>query len=507
MAVNQLKSGVFLSYLSLALNMMIGLLYTPYMLRMLGQSEYGLYSLATSLVAYLTVLDLGFGNAIIRYTSKFRTENKIREQEEMFGIFFLLYIGIGVVVIGMGLALYANVEKLFAATMTQSEKERIRILLLLMTFNLAFTFPMSIWGAIMTAYERFVFLRVVSIIRNILNPLVMIVLLSVGYKAVAMVMVATLFNGITLCINGWYCYYKLGLKIRLARFKWGFLKEVSIYSFWIFLNAIMDRVYWGTSQFILGFYCGVESVAVYSVAMQIKDIFFMFSTVIVGVFLPKMTSMIAWGASTSEISDLFIRTGRIQYMIMGFILASFILFGHPFIILWAGVGYGEAYYIALLLFIPASIPLIQNLGITILMARNQMRFRSLTYLFITLCSLFAQLELAKRFGGIGCAVGVGIALIIGQGVIMNLYYHKVQEIDMAAFWGEIGKMSIVPFVMTMIAWVVLKQFVLYKLPGLITSIALFSLVYIVIFYRFGLNNYERDLLGTPIRRTYKKIFG
>lgn len=100
--MNQLKAGAALSYVSIGLNMMVGLIYTPYMLRMLGQSEYGLYSLAASIVAYLTVLDLGFGNAIVRYTAKFRAEGKERKQQEMFGMFFLLYIGIGLIAIVAG---------------------------------------------------------------------------------------------------------------------------------------------------------------------------------------------------------------------------------------------------------------------------------------------------------------------------------------------------------------------------------------------------------------------
>jgi O-antigen/teichoic acid export membrane protein len=80
MKINQLKAGAVLSYAILGLNNVIGLLYTPYMLRMMGQSEYGLYSLVASVVAYLTILDLGFGNAIIRYTAKFRAEGKTEEQ-------------------------------------------------------------------------------------------------------------------------------------------------------------------------------------------------------------------------------------------------------------------------------------------------------------------------------------------------------------------------------------------------------------------------------------------
>lgn len=64
--MNELKAGAILNYIAICLNMVVGLIYTPFMLRMLGQSEYGLYSLASSVIAYLAVLDLGFGNAIIR---------------------------------------------------------------------------------------------------------------------------------------------------------------------------------------------------------------------------------------------------------------------------------------------------------------------------------------------------------------------------------------------------------------------------------------------------------
>ena len=72
MKVNQIKLGSVLSYISIALNVLVALLYTPFLLRMLGQNEYGLYSLVASIVAYLTVLDLGFGNAIVRYISNYR---------------------------------------------------------------------------------------------------------------------------------------------------------------------------------------------------------------------------------------------------------------------------------------------------------------------------------------------------------------------------------------------------------------------------------------------------
>ena len=394
--MNQLKAGAALNYVSICLNMIVGVVYTPYMLRMLGQSEYGLYSLVASIIAYLTVLDLGFGNAIIRYTAKFRAEGKQREQEEMFGMFLILYIGIGIIAMIAGSVLSLNVESMFSHSMTETEVERTRVMLWLMTFNLAFTFPMSIWGSIMSAYERFFFQRMVSIIRSVLNPIVMVLLLVIGYKAIAMVVVTTIFNIATLLINYWYCKNRLYIKVRFARFKWSFLKEVSIYSFWIFLNAIMDRIYWSTGQFVLGIYKGSVAIAIYAVAIQLESMYMLFSTAISSVFLPKVTSMVSRGANEREISNLFIRTGRIQYIVMSFILSAFIVFGKQFIYLWAGEGYEDAYYLSLMFFVPLTIPLIQNLGISILQARNQMKFRSLLYVVIALASLGLSILLAKQ---------------------------------------------------------------------------------------------------------------
>lgn len=507
MPVNQLKAGVVLNYVVIFLNTVVGLLYTPYMLRMMGQSEYGLYSLVASVIAYLTVLDLGFGNAIVRYTAKFRAEKKTEEQYEMFGMFFLLYLVIGIIAFGIGLGLYFNVDTLFGNTMTAVELGRARIMMLLLVANLAFTFPMSIWGSIIQAYEDFVFQKSLNIIRIILNTVVMICLLHFGYKAVAMVVVQTIFNVLTLVINFIYCRRKLNIHIyfRFRHFHWGFLKEVAIYSFWIFLNAIMDRVYWSTGQFVLGAMVGTAAVAVFAIAIQLEGMYMQFSTAISSVFLPKVTAMVATNRSRKEISDLFIRTGRIQYIVLAYILSGFIIFGRQFIELWAGAGYSDAYIISLLFFIPLTVPLIQNLGITILQARNEMKFRSVLYIIIALVSLAMQIVLTRYFGGIGCAMGVSGALVVGQILIMNVYYRRRQDLDIMTFWKEISKMSIIPIVLIFSSMLVIRHFFALDSWGkLILGIAAFSLVYTPLFFRFSMTDDERNLFISMFHKIFAR---
>jgi len=507
MPVNQLKAGVVLNYVVIFLNTIVGLLYTPYMLRMMGQSEYGLYSLVASVIAYLTVLDLGFGNAIVRYTAKFRAEKKTEEQYEMFGMFFLLYLVIGIIAFGIGLGLYFNVDTLFGNTMTAVELGRARIMMLLLVANLAFTFPMSIWGSVIQAYEDFVFQKSLNIIRIILNTAVMICLLHFGYKAVAMVVVQTIFNVLTLVVNFIYCRRKLNIHIyfRFKHFHWGFLKEVAIYSFWIFLNAIMDRVYWSTGQFVLGAMVGTAAVAVFAIAIQLEGMYMQFSTAISSVFLPKVTAMVATNRSRKEISDLFIRTGRIQYIVLAYILSGFIIFGRQFIELWAGADYTDAYIISLLFFIPLTVPLIQNLGITILQARNEMKFRSVLYIIIALVSLAMQIVLTRYFGGIGCAMGVSGALVVGQILIMNVYYRRRQDLDIKTFWKEISKMSIIPIVLIFSSMLVIRHFFALDSWGkLILGIAAFSLVYIPLFFRFSMTDDERNLFISMVHKIFAR---
>ncbi|MBQ3186875.1 MAG: oligosaccharide flippase family protein [Alistipes sp.] len=502
--MNQIKAGILLNYATICLTMLLGLLYTPYMLRMMGQSEYGLYSLVASVIAYLTIMDFGFGNAIVRYTAKFRAENKVEEQSRMFGMFLILYSAIGLLAAVAGALLYVNIDALFGDTMTDSELHKARIMMIIMIFNLAITFPFSLFGSIVTAHERFVFMKSLGIIRTLLNTVVMVALLAVGYKAIAMVVVHTVFNVATLLAQYLYCKYKLQVKIRFGRFQWGFLKEVSIYSFWIFLCIIIEKVYWNTGQFVLGAVSGTVAVAVFAVAIQLVHMYMNFSMAMSGVFLPKISGMVAQHAPDQEISNLFIKTGRLQCLIVGMICSGFIVFGRQFITLWAGEGYENAYWICLLCFAALAIPLVQTLGPIVLQARNEMKFRSLLYAGFALLCVLLQVVLAKAYGGVGCALAILLVFLLGQGLILNIYYYKQQRLDIPRFWKEILKMLIVPTLLTIVGLYLIHRCTLDTIISLFAGIMAYGVVYVVAIYWMSMNAYERELFGSIVRKVFRK---
>jgi O-antigen/teichoic acid export membrane protein len=190
---------------------------------------------------------------------------------------------------------------------------------------------------------------------------------------------------------------------------------------------------------------------------------------------------------------------------MAFILTGFIVFGKQFVILWAGANYADVYTISLLFFVPLTVPLIQNLGITILQARNNVRFRALLYIVIAVLSLGLQLLVVKKYGGIGCAAAICVAIVIGHIIVMNIYYYKKQAIDIPKFWKEIGKMSLTPLILGSGTFFLLKFIHLNNILTLGAGIILFSLIYVPVFWFAGMNQSERDLMNKPLNRIFKRI--
>lgn len=505
MKINELKVGAILSYVTLFLSNIIGIIYTPIMIKFLGQSEYGLYSLVASTIGYLTILDLGLGNSIIRYTAKFRAEGNSEGEYRLNGMALVLYSIIGVVSIILGLVLISNVENIFKSGLSYEEIKRAKVMIGILVFNISISFPLSIFGSIIIAYEKFIFSKIINMARILINPLIMVPLLIMGYGSIAMVLVTSLLNIICLVINVWYCFCKLKIKIMFGKFDWLILKEVAVYSFFIFINLIVDRIYWSTDQFILGIISNTTIVAIYSVASQITMYYMNFSTAMSSVFLPKVTRMVSLDTSDNELSDLFIKIGRVQYILMGLIISGFILFGKQFIAIWAGELYIESYNIALVIMIPLTVPLIQTIGISILQAKNMHGFRSIVYFIIAVINIFLSIRLGKIMNGFGCGLATCISMTIGHILLMNIYYYKKVNLNIVQFWIEIFKLTIPIIISISIGIMTNKLINEIGVISLIVKILIYSCSYFIFMWNMGMNKYEQGIFGYPLSKINTNI--
>lgn len=497
--INQLKLGVILSYISRIVQIVVGLVYTPIMIRLLGQSEYGLYNIAASTIAYLGVLNFGFGSAYMRFYSRYKVQNDRENIAVLNGMFLIIFSILGMVSVLGGVGLIWNIDVIFGPSLSIQELSIARILIIILIINLAVSFPVIIFNTFLQANEKFVFQNAIQIIRQITTPLVVLPILLMGYGSVGMVIVTVSINIIIELSIIYYAIKKIDMRFSFYNFDKGLLREMIIYSSYIFMNMIVDQVNSNMDKTILGRFQGTVSVAIYSLGANLRIYYQQISTAVSNVFTPRIHRMVAKKSSDEELTLLFTRIGRIQFILLSLVLSGFIFYGRPFITLWAGTDYIDSYPIALLLMISLAVPLIQNIGIEIQRAKNMHQFRSWLYLFMAVGNLIVSIPLSEKYGGIGAAFGTTISLIISNGIVMNWYNHNKIGLNMIFFWKEILKFIPV-FILPVLYGLFTNSIInLYNLNNLVIYGSIYIIIFLLSMWFFGMNQYEKNILLNPLK--------
>lgn len=509
MKKNQLKLGSLLSYIQMAINIVIQLVYTPVMIRLLGQSEYGLYNTVASTISMLSILSLGFNSGYIRYYAIYKKDDNKTAIAKLNGLFILIFSLIGFVALLCGVFLTGHLNLIFDEGLTPDEYRTARVLMLLLTINLSVSFPMSVFSNIISAHENFIFLKLVGMIKTVFSPLITLPLLLAGYRSIAMVSVTVSLTLIADVLYLGFVLFKMKEKFIFHDFEKGIFKSLFAYTIFIAVNAIIDQINWNIDKLLLGRFKGTSEVAVYSVGFTLYQCYQIFSTSVSSIFTPRIHKIVNATKDNlteqrKELTDLFTKVGRIQFLILGLVASGIVFFGYYFITgIWAGEGYERSYPVALLLILPASIALIQNMGIEIQRAENKHQFRSIVYLFMALINLGMSIVLCQKYGAVGSAVGTAISLIVANGIIMNIYYHKKCNIDIISFWKEIFRL-IVGLILPVIAGIGIMNFVnINSVLKFGAFVLIYTLTYCISMWFIGMNQYEKDLVLKPLRKFVK----
>ncbi|PID33233.1 hypothetical protein CR969_01840 [Candidatus Saccharibacteria bacterium] len=493
------KAGIILNYVLIAVSTLAVLIFTPFIIRLLGQSDYGLYSLSIAIMSYLAILDMGFSSTIIIHSAKYTAKNDRQKTQEMYNTFFTVYFAIGAVALALGFILLLNLNTIFGSNLSTVELDKLHQIMWVIIIGTAISFPLSIFSSIITAHEKFRFQKTVLIASKLITPAASVALLMLGFDVFSLVLVTVIANLSVMLANYFYFRSKIDYKIYLTKVRFSYFKQLLVFSSFIFINMVIDKINWSLDQVILGSVSGTEAVSRYAIAMQFNLIFLSLSTAISSILVPKVSKLVAQN-NDSQLSKEFIRVGRLQFYVLLLFLIGFISLGQNFINIWAGPGYQRSYIIALILILPLIIPLTQNTGIAIAQAKNKHKTRALIYLGIAVANVAVSIPLAQAYQGVGSAIGTGASLIIGNGLIMNIYYHKVIKLDIKGFWANIISIFIKQLpVLTAI----MATHILFGQENLY-SIAIEAVVYVTIYvlynYLFVINKEEKALVNNVLKR-------
>ena len=503
--MNQRKLGIFLSYLNIILHAIIGFLYVPILLHYIGKSEYGLYQLMGSLIAYFSIMDFGLTAAVIRFYTKYKALDDKKGMENILALSLRGYGIVTAIVFAGGILCYSFLDNVFGSAMTLAELIEAKEIFLLLLLNVVITLSTMVFRAVINAHEKFLVLKGLETVQLILQPLLVICILQRYPSAFSVATVQTGINILLVLSRIYYCFRVLHVRIHFYGWDRELFHEFKRLALSAFVVSLIDQVFWKTNQVILGAVQGTTAVAIYSIASLIYMNYMALSTAISGVYLPHITEMVAKGESIDRLSELFIQIGRWQYYLLALVASGFILFGKQFISIWAGPGFEDAYYITILIILPFTIDLIQNIGLSILQALNRYELRARIYFFVGVLNLILAIPLGIKWSGIGCAIATGLSMFIGNGLVMNwVYGHKI-KLAIKEFWKSIGQITL-PVIFVLVVGYFVNDVVTDKsLIVFAGKVLLYTVAYGFVISKFAMNDLERMTLCRSLDSILSKL--
>ena len=492
-----------MSYVMMIFEVLSTLLLTPFIIRTLGQAEYGVYKLSASVVAYLLLLDLGVGNAITRYIAKFRASGEKEQSQKFLGVATIYYTVIALVALIAGVVLIAVFPKAFAKGLTASEIKLGQELLFITMINAAVTLGTAAYNNVIIAYERFTVSKGVPIIQIIVRMVLTVVMLKGGFGSVGIVMVNLL---MTVVCRGFFIIYvlfRLKLRPKFKGIEISFVKEIILYSSMILIQMIATQLNATVDQILIGSLVASSAaiLAVYSVGTQVTQYFQSMGTAFTGVLMPGIVKMVESGVDSKTLTDEMIRIGRIILIVLGLIWGGFLTCGQQFITLWAGADNSNAYFVAVILMTAYMFILTESIGTQILWAMNQHKEQAILKGIIVLLNILLTVVLIKWQPLIGATIGTFISLVLGDVVVMNVIFRKKLKMNLGYYYKGLTK-GILPCIAVATAvGFVAKHFL--KNGGwisLLLEVAIICLVYAVCILMFGMNTYEKNMVLSVLRK-------
>ncbi len=488
---SNIKKGAIISYVAIFLNIAITFFYTPWMIRKIGVSDYGLYSLVYSFISYF-ILDFGLSQAIQRFIAKYRSEGNEDKVAKMIGITTRVYLIIDVIIFFVLFILYFFISDIFKG-LTPDEIERLSGLYIIAgTFSvLSFMFkPMA--GAMM-AFEYFVEEKALEMFNRVGAVLGVCIALYFGADVFALILINGIFSLGSSILKLIVFERKSRLSIQWLYFNKEELKGVFSFSMWTFGSGLAQRLRFSLVPSVLGILSNSSEIAIFAMGISLEGMVFTISSAINGLFLPTV-SRIVHKKKREELNRLMIRVGRIQLYIIALIFSGFVIFGKAFIHLWVGDNFANVYWVLILLIFSNLVSLTQRIAEDLVYVDNRIKDTTVRILICSALGLGVGCVLAPMFGAIGTAVGTGLGLLVYQ-IIINVYYQKKLGLDIQSFFYECH-LRILPLliVFAMIAYYFQSLIVFDSWIKLIVCGSIYATIFLILSFVFLFNKNEKQLV-------------
>lgn len=498
----QIKLGAVLSYFSIGINILSGLLYTPWMVDQIGQSDYGLYTLANSLIS-LFLVDFGLSSATARYLSKYNAEGNKLKAESFLGAIYKLYLVVDSIIFTILLITFFCLDNIYSS-LTPDELAKFKVVYAVSALFSVMNFPFITFNGILTSHEKFIPLKLADVIYRVGLVSFTIVALLMGHGLYALVSVHAVV-GLSVTLYKFIVIKKtIPLKVNFRFKEKGLYKDIFGFSIWTTISSLAQRLVFNITPTILGMVANVAEIAVFGVVTTIEGYAYTITTAINGMFMPKISRIVAGDNQKDNLSLLLIKVGKFQYALNGLIIAGFAVLGDSFINLWMGSEYSDAYYGILLVLVPGIFFNSLQIANTTMVVIKKVNLMAIVNVITGVTNICLSYPLSKVYGVVGACSSIGAAYML-RAIVLLIIYNKVLPVDIGAFIKQCYLKMSVPIILTIGAGMCLNM--VSEADGwlaLIIKGIVVVAIYIVIAFMIGFNRAEKIAIFSKVKKIVKR---
>lgn len=494
----QIGLGAIISYVAIIVNIVVGLIYTPWMVKQIGQSQYGIYTLANSLIT-LFLIDFGLSSATARFVSNYHAAGEEERVDNFLGIVYKFYAIVDAVIFVVLFVLYFFIDKIYINLTAEELKQFKVVYIIAASFNLV-NLPFVTQNGILTAYEKFIQLKLADLIYRLFVVGLTVFVLLEGWGLYALVGANAVAGLLIIIYKQIIIKTTTTVRVNFRHSDRKMMKSIFAFSFWTTVLTLAARLIFNITPTILGIVTDSAAIAVFGIVTTIEGYSYTITTAINGMFMPTISKIYTTEENVGEhIMPLMIKVGRFQFALNGLIVVGFALVGKSFINLWVGVDYADAYYGILIVIIPGILFNSLQVGNTAMTVTNKVKIQAIISLISGGVNVAVSFIISRYYGVIGACVSICIAYII-RFILYVIVDQKVMKFDMKQFAIHCYLRMTPVVLITLGLGLLLNYFVADAgWVRLLIKAVVIVCVYLITVFLFGITQQERKAVFSKIK--------
>lgn len=404
----QILKNVSSSWFSLLVNVVVGILLSPFIVHRLGDSAFGIWVLIFSITGYYGLFDLGIRSSIVRFVSKYVVTDDKQALAKLINTSLFSYSVIGAVTLLITVVLSLYVDAFFH--IPAEFHSTARLLLLIVGAAVALGFPLGVVAGFLEGLERFYVLNWTNIASTLLRAVLIVLALTRGYGLLTIAIITVLLPILTSLVRAAIALHMCPVAFGLKYVDKSAFKEMANYSGITFMIIVASRLKFKTDELVIGGMLSAAAITYFNIGARIVDYAGELVSGLAQIFVPMSSQSEATG-QMDRLRRIFVVGNRFCAFTSFPICATLIILGKPIIELWMGKKYVATSYPVLVIMITScTLMYAQSASGRILFGMGKHGTWAIVTLIEGVCNLILSILLVRPYGIVGDAFGTAIPL-------------------------------------------------------------------------------------------------